>query len=105
MDAQKKIKIKSFGEEINVLKEKVKQIDGLKEKVSLTFSLRTSICLTFSFNMLIYVLKQTVKELEKTIKNLENNKKKETIINILKCKKHELNFETRRDLKDHEYRP
>ena len=80
----KKITIKSLGEEINILKEKVKQIDVLQEKVKE-----------------IPVLKQTVKELEKTIENLERNKKKETIINNLKCRKCELNFETRRDLKEH----
>ena len=84
MAAMKKITIKSLGEEINILKEKVKQIDVLQEKVKE-----------------IPVLKQTVKELEKTIENLERNKKKETIINNLKCRKCELNFETRRDLKEH----
>ena len=83
------MKIRSLGEELDIIKEKVKEIEVLKEKVRE-----------------VPVLKQTVTELKQTIENLENGKtkdipKKESTMDIKKCKKCELTFGTRRDLKKH----
>ena len=89
MTGMRKLTIRSLGEELDILKEKVKEIEVLKEQVKE-----------------IPVLKQTVKELEKNIENLEKGRtmdipKKESITDFQKCKKCELTFGTKRDLKKH----
>ena len=75
MTTMRKMTVKSLGEELDILKERVKEIDVLKEKVKE-----------------IPVLKQTVKDLVNTIKNLEEGKingreNKETTLQLLKCRK------------------
>ena len=80
--------VKSLGEELEILKEKVKEIEVLQEKVKE-----------------IPILKQTIKDLKNTINNLEGRKindgpKKENT-SLFKCKKCELVFENRKDLKKH----
>ena len=80
MTGMRKLTIRSLGEELDILKEKVKEIEVLKEQVKE-----------------IPVLKQTVKELEKNIENLEKGRtmdipKKESITDFQKCKKCEFDF-------------
>ena len=89
MTTMRKMTVKSLGEELDILKERVKEIEVLKEKVKE-----------------IPVLKQTVKDLVNTIKNLEEGKingreNKETTLQLLKCRKCESIFENRKELKKH----